>query len=170
MLQLSITLRVRKPGCSKPLFSPGKSLDPAAQLQEEGKKIEGSKKLGGRKGKVKQTEKRSGERRDRKGTLTHIYQAALRGKKIRWERQRIYQSFRPIIHTLSCVALILRMLTHIRVIFSLAYVQINQSKSPFSRELMSFPARSSAILSHWTNLYLSVGLCFSVCLSLSFLM
>lgn len=57
------------------------------------------------------------------------------------------------------MALILRMLTRISVIFSLAYVQINQSKSPFSRELMSFPARSSAILSHWTNLYLSVCLC-----------
>jgi len=43
-------------------------------------KIEGSKKLGGRKGKVKQTGGISGERRDRKGTLTHIYYAALGGK------------------------------------------------------------------------------------------
>ncbi len=68
------------------------------------------------------------------------------------------------------MVLILQILTHISVIFSLAYVQINPSKSPFSRELMSFPAGSSALLSHWTSLYLSVCLCFSVCLSLSFLM
>lgn len=42
-LQFSVTLFVRKPGCSKPLCSPGKTLDPAAQLQEEGKKWKGAK-------------------------------------------------------------------------------------------------------------------------------
>lgn len=87
-------------------------------------KIEGSKKLGGRKGKVKQTGGRSGERRDRKGTLTHIYSAVLGGEKICREKQRLYQSFIPIIHTLSYVALIPQMLTHVSAIFSLESISL----------------------------------------------
>lgn len=128
-----------------------------AQLQEEGKKIEGSKKLGGRKGKVKQTGgKKRGEERQERHTNPYLPSCTEREENL-WGKATTL----PIIQTSnthSIVALILRRLAHISVIFSLAYVQINQSKSPFSREVMSSPARSSAILSHWSNLYPSVCL------------
>lgn len=85
------------------------------------------------------------------------------GKKICREKQRLYQSFIPIIHTLSYVALIPQMLTHVSSIFSLESIslkalsverwchpQLDHQKSSPTGIVSIYPSVSSLSICHYS--------------------